>query len=205
MSSIYSPKYITLQMVKQDLDGKVTFSNTNAKYLSDNEILNNISRGEGWVERILSRQYIISPSLMGTDGQPFNEITNSSTVNNIQQLCLVKTCIYVLIVSFGRSEGVRGETYLENYRELFNELEIDTLGKDPKSNQYLFPPFPGLMLDPQASFYQKGAPFPVASTIGRCPTSANGRLNQRAVEGQINPFRNWFYNNMGRRSNGGIR
>lgn len=199
MASLYSPKYITLEMVKQDLDGKVTFSNTNSKYLSDNEILNNIGRGEGWIERILSRQYIIDPALMGSDGRPFIEISNSSTINDIQQLCLVKTCIFILIISFGRSEGVRGDTYLENYRELLDELERDVLGKDEKSNQYLFPPFPGLMQDPQSSFYQKGAPFPMVSVIGVRSISQNGRLNERAIEGQINPFRNWFFNNAGRR------
>lgn len=200
MASLYSPKYITLEMVKQDLDGKVTFSNTNSKYFSDNEILNNIGRGEAWIERILSRQYIIDPALMGTNGEPFIEITNSSTINAIQQLCLVKTCIFILIVTFGRSEGVRGETYIDNYKNLLAELEVDTLGKDKKSNQYLFPPFPGLRQDPQSSFYQKGAPFPLVSVVGRCPTSYNGRLNDKAINGQVNPFRNWFYNNMGNRN-----
>jgi len=196
--SFYTPKYITLQMVKSSLDGKVTFSNTNTKYLSDNQVLDNIEDAESWVERILSRQYIINPALMGVNGEPFNEIVPPSTSKAIQKLCVLQACIYIMETEFGKSEGTRGESYLENYIQRFERLEHDILGKDPKSDQYLFPPFPGLMLDPQSSFYQKGVARPMVVGVGSRPVTENGRLNERAIQGQINPFRNWFYNNMGR-------
>lgn len=203
--TFYQPKYITLQAVKRDLDGKVQFSNDNPKYVSDNDVLNNIQSGEGWVERILSRQYIVSPQLTGVDINgndiPFNEITPMSTIYDIQKLCLLKTCIFLMETEFGKSEGVRGQSYRDNYIERLKDLEHDIIGIDQISGQYLYPPLPGLKLDPQSAFYQAGIPFPRVSVMGSCPVSHIGRLNQRAIQGQVNPFRNWFYNNMGRRGN----
>jgi len=203
--SFYQPKYITLQSVKRDLDGKVQFSNDNPKYVSDNDVLNNIQSGEAWVERILSRQYVVSPQLTGVDINgndiPFNQITPTSTIYDIQKLCLLKTCIFLMETEFGKGEGVRGQSYRDNYIERLNNLEHEIIGIDQISGQYLYPPLPGLKLDPQSSFYQKGIPFPRVSVMGSRPVSQIGRLNQRAVQGQVNPFRNWFFNNLGRRGN----
>lgn len=203
--SFYQPKYITLQSVKRDLDGKVQFSNDNPKYVSDNDVLNNIQSGEAWVERILSRQYVISPQLTGVDINgndiPFNQITPASTIYDIQKLCLLKTCIFLMETEFGKGEGVRGQSYRDNYIERLENLEHEIVGIDQISGQYLYPPLPGLKLDPQSAFYQKGIPFPRVSAMGSQPVSQIGRLNQRAIQGQVNPFRNWFFNNLGRRGN----
>lgn len=202
--SFYQPKYITLQSVKRDLDGKIQFSNDNPKYVSDNDVLNNIAIGESWIERKLSRQYFISPNgFVGVDinGKdiPFNEIPYQSTIYDIQKLCLLKTCIFLMETEFGKGEGVRGQSYRDNYIERLNELMHDIIGIDQISGQYLYDPLEGLKLDPQSSFYQKGIPFPRVSVMGSRPVSQIGRLNQRAIQGQVNPFRNWFFNNMGRR------
>jgi hypothetical protein len=198
--SFYVPKYTTLEAVKRALSGKVQFSNSNPKYMSDNDVLDNIEDAEAWIERELSRQYIISPIGIDVDGNdiPFKEIIPRSTIKAIQKLCLVETCIYIMETGFGQSEGVRGQSYIDNYMVRFEKMKHDIVGIDQISGQYLFPPFPGLKPDPQASFYKKGIPFPLASVVGSHPVSQLGRLNQKAIRGQVNPFRNWFFNNMGK-------
>ncbi len=204
--SFYAPQYTSLQLIKNNLRGKVQFSNDNPKYMSDNDVLDNIETGEGWVEFELSRQYIVSPSFIGVgpNGEdiPFKDIQPKSTVKIIEKLCTLQTCIFILETSFGKSEGVRGEEYLDNYIKEYEKLRSRALGVDQISDQYNKPPLNGLKLDPQASFFHKGIPFPMASTIGSHPASSLGRLNQRAIQGQPNPFRNWFYNNGGRHNGG---
>lgn len=195
MTSLYTPKYITLQNVKIELQDKITFSNTDSEYMSDNEVLDNIEDGEASIERMLSRQYIIDPGLLGVDINgnvlPFNEITQKSTIKYIEKLCTLQTCLFIMETEFGKSEGVRGTGYLDHYQKRLDRLMYDVLGKDRESGQWLYPPFPGLLQDPNSSYYEKGIPFPMVALLGITSPS----LTRQVIQRMPNPVRTWWIAN----------
>lgn len=196
MSNFYQPKYTSLAEIKLELKGKITFSNTNTTYMSDNEVLNNIKSGEAAVERYFSRQYITIPSFLGVDGEDFDLIPDIyvATVDIVRKLSTLKTCIYIMHTKFGKADGVRGQGYLENYKEDYRDLLAEIIEKDDKSGQWLYPPLPGLKLNPNASFYEPGIMFPALAKVG----STSGSLTQQVVGRMIDPTSNWWFRNCGR-------
>lgn len=184
--SLYQPRYISLEEVKLELKNKITFSNTNREFMSDNEVLDNIQEAEAAVEYEFSRQYITP--FVGVNDETFYQIQQISTIKIIQKMCLLETCLFIMETKFGKSEGVRGQGFLEQYQKRYDRQLYDILGKDPKSGQWLYPPLPGLKLDPNSAFFQKGIPFPRVATVGGWANSLTNAVLRRTT----NPIKNWW-------------
>ncbi len=188
--SLYDPRYTSLQEVKLELQDKVNFSNVNPEGVSDNEVLDNIEDAESTVELELSRQYLTPFQGIDTSGTliPYDSIVPKSTIKYINKMCLLQTCILLMQTLFGKSEGVRGSTYLENYEAQLEKMLNKIIGVDEKSGQYLYPPFPGLALNSHASYFRRGIEMPGAAVIG----SRSGSYTNQVVSRLPNGVSNWF-------------
>jgi len=191
INTLYSPKYTSVEQVRLDLKSKVKFGNINTDAVSDNQVLDVIKKAEANIELKLSRQYITPFAGVDINGLliPYENITNEATINYINKLCTLKTCILMLETYFGRSEGVRGSSYYEQYQKELKE-ELDSINeKDPKTGQWLNPPLPGLAVNKLASFFQPGVAMPMVARIGATSCSYGNQVLAR----QINGVRNWWY------------
>jgi hypothetical protein len=201
-SSLYSPQYTSLEEVKLELEGKINFDNVNPTAVSDNEVLDNIEDGEAAIELKLSRQYLTPfvgwDAITGMPDIPFDNIVPKSTIKYITKLCLLKTCILIMQTVFGKSEGVRGSTYLATYEAELKALLDEIVQVDEKSGQYLSPPLPGLAWNPYASWFRPGIPMPRTAVIG----IASGSYGNQILGRQPNAVSNWFFRGWGYNCNG---
>jgi hypothetical protein len=197
-TSLYEPKYVSLEAIKWDLEDKVFFSNSKGDGISDNEVLDCIEEAESIIELQLSRQYLIP--FQGFTAQctlvPFNQITNKSTKKYINKLCSLQTAILLMQTIFGRTEGVRGDDYRENYqKQLDDQLEF-VFGKDPKTGEYLYPPLPELALNKNASYFRAGIYSPLIAGVGVASNSYGNQVLARQING-VQTF--WMYSRNGNR------
>lgn len=190
-SSLYQPRYTSVEQVMLDLKSKVRFGNSNQDSVSDNQVLDVIKKAESKIELKLSRQYITP--LIGVNEQgvyiPYEDIPYDSTIDYITKLCTLQACILMMQTYFGRSEGVRGDSYLDQYQKELKE-ELDNINeKDPKTGQWLNPPLAGLAVNKLASFFQPGVAMPMVARVGATSCSYGNQVLAR----QINGVRNWWY------------
>jgi hypothetical protein len=196
--SLYEPKYISLQAIKFDLEGKVFFSNTQQNGISDNDVLDCIEEAESIIELELSRQYVIPFQGITYSGTlvPFSQITNKSTKKYINKLCSLQTSILLMQTVFGRTEGVRGTDYRDTYQEqLERQLEY-VYGKDKKTGEYLYPPLPELALNSHAAYFKPGIYPPLIAGVGVASGSYGNEVLRRQIDG-VQSF--WIFSRRGRR------
>lgn len=190
-NSLYYPRYTSIEQVMLDLKSKVRFGNINQDSISDNQILDVIKKAESKIELKLSRQYITP--LIGIDAQgvyiPYKDIPYDSTIDYITKICTLQACILMIQTYFGRSEGVRGDSYLEQYQNELKDELASINEKDPKTGQWLNPPLNGLAVNKLASFFQPGVAIPMVARVG----ATSGSYGNQVLARQINGVRNWWY------------
>jgi len=192
---LYTPKYIDLDSVKLELSGKITFSNEDSAYMSDDLILDKIARAESLVELELSRIFDIP--FKGLDDEAFGLISSTfySSKMYISTIALFETCIFLLDSYYSSSDGNAGDESRINYLERIKEMKDGIIDRDVDVSYYWKnPPLPGLKLNALASHASAALLPPMNAVIGA--RDYNKQLVQKKL---INPNANWFlsgpYNN----------
>jgi len=185
---LYTPKYIDIQSIKLELQGKITFSNEDSAYMSDNLILDKIARAESLVELELSRIY--DTPFKGVDGEGFLEIDAEyySSKMYISTIALFEACIFLLDSYYSWSDGNAGDESRNNYFERIKEMKDGIIDRDVESSFYWKnPPLPGLKLNALASHANAAMLPPMNAVIGA--RDYNKQLIQKKL---VNPNVNWF-------------
>ena len=164
----YTYMFTNPGQVKQYLANKA-FSNSRSggntvlDGITPQELDKFICDAESQVQLDLSRQFTIP--LVAANGQPF-DTTPQQTQLIISRMATWQSCIIILSVYFGRSEGVRGKSYLEDCEREYEKLSIQVTGIN-SHGQYIQPPLQDLQLNSHASYRSEaGAPAPLSVRIG---------------------------------------
>ena len=191
MGNLYTPKYITVEDVVLELQGKVSFSDEDPQYISTPLVLDKIAKGESLVELEMSRVYMIP--FQGFDGTPFADIPDTfySSKQYISTMALLQSCIFIMDSYFGRTEGTRGEAARKNYLSRISELKKGIMDKEDVTYYWKNPPLPGLMLNYDASWANAALPAPANAVIGA--TDFNKQMIQNKL---TNPNSNWWVPNV---------
>lgn len=187
----YTPRYTSIEQVKQVLAGKVAFGSSPDE-VSDNELLNIIEDAEAQLNVELSRQYttpLVAINMATGSPIPLSDIEFPDTLKQINKMATLLSALYLLETYFGDSEGVRGGKFIEQYQKRYDRVTNTIYGKDDKSGQYWNPPLKGLLLNPEASYYLPGIPAPRTARIG----IRSGSYGQQVQVRLINGISNWWY------------
>ncbi len=171
-----------------ELEGKVTFSNEDSAYFSDDLILDKIARAESLVELELSRIYDIP--FKGVDGESFDDISSDfySSKMFISTIALFETCIFILDSYYSASDGNAGDESRLNYFERIKEMKEAIISRDVDATYYWKnPPLPGLKLNALASHASAAMLRPMNAVIGA--RDYNKELIRKKL---TNPNSNWF-------------
>jgi hypothetical protein len=177
------PKYIDPYSVKEFLESKVSFGPSDIQ-ISDGELFAMINQAETKVEIELSDQYVIP--FQGYNGVIFSDIDNSSTVETIKNLCLYRAVMNVLRLYFGKTGENKGIEYINNIRDMYNEI-MNPLKKKRNTGVFNVPPLPGLLLNGKSQRVSPVLPGPQLS--GLCNANSFEYANKHMTD----PRTNWLY------------
>lgn len=144
-------QYCQLYQVQLRLAGKVRFTESakdeNLMPVALANLL--ISEAEAQLEFDLSERYATPFQTDG--GQPFSQIPNLTTKNNIKTLAELQSVIRILETDFGRGTAVDGDKYKEKLVKRYDDWVAKLVERrkvdGQESMQWKYPPLPYLRLN----------------------------------------------------------
>lgn len=200
--SNYSPQFTNSEQVKIYLQGKAfnnnkqQLNNLNSSQVDslNDQILNKfIVDAESEVQLDLSRQFVIP--LTNSNNQPFNTCPQQTQLI-ISRMATWMSCIIILKVYFGKSEGVRGGSYVDYCIEEYQRLKFAVTGIN-EHGQYIQPPLQNLLLNSHAS-YRSAAGAPAPLSVGMGVRSRDNAAQSRRKLVDLNKSIYWGYGTFNR-------
>lgn len=171
-------KYVSSDEVKSFLETKVSFGNSDDQ-VSDMELTFLINQAESKVEMELSDQYVIP--FQGYNNLTFQQISNITTIEIINNLCLYRSVYNVIKLFFGKTSNNRGQSYLDFIADMFQDL-LQPLKRKRNTGAYDIPPLAGLLINGNSMRLSPVLPSPQVSGIGvNSLLYANTHVNNPAV------------------------
>lgn len=185
MSISYIPKYTNIDAIKDEIGSKVGYSNSDNRFPDDITIAGYIKNAENYIERKLSRLYVVP--FTADDGDSFLDISDVGTQQAIIDACTWRSALLIMRTSFGASTGVRGEDFIEYLQQSLDDF-IEVESAQNKLRQFVNPSMLGLKLNPTAAFYEIAAmPAPRTVNLG----SRSDNIGIRSQRHLTNPNRSW--------------
>lgn len=141
--------YVTEKDIEVRLVGKVRFTDEedDENRMSRALLRRLINEAEGQVEQDLSPRYIAP--FQTIEGKQFKNLPERPTREILRTLCELKAVIRVLETDFGSGTVVDAEKYSKNIEKRYEKIITDRVlaKKEEHSNQWAYPPLPGLQLN----------------------------------------------------------
>lgn len=102
-----------------------------------------ISKAESQVENDFYPLYMIP--FQGIDGAAYNDLPET-TLEYLNNMFVLKSCIKILTVGFAKTDGVRGETYLDNFKKEYAEQK-NIIFTRARTGNLLSQPLPNLLMN----------------------------------------------------------
>ncbi len=167
------PKYVTEDEVKNRLLGKVQFTDveTDQNKMQVKLLKQLIDQAESEVELDLSPRY--DAPFQGVNGEAFKTLP-SLTLNIIKTLCQLQAVMRVLDTDYGRGSITEASKYYESMKKRYDNIVMERLLKKKNdkedTQQYLYPPLPGLRL----GYFNTAADDGFAGTVISFSPSGDG-------------------------------
>lgn len=140
--------YIKFMDVRVRLLGKVRFTEDEDDENKMHVLLANrlINEAEGQVETDLSPRYMAP--FQTSAGTPFLNLPVRPTQEFLRTLCELRATIRILQTDFGRGTATNGDDYKKDLEAQYKKMvEAHLERKEESYQQWVQPPFPGLMLN----------------------------------------------------------
>ncbi len=181
-------RYVSSDDVKASLETKVSFGIQETQ-VSDVELNYLINQAESKVEMELSDQYVIP--FQGYNGLTFEQIPHLSTVQIINNLCLYRSLYNVAKLFFGKTSNNRGQSYIDFYADMFQDL-LQPLKRKRNTGAFDVPPLAGLFINGNSQRVSPVLPSPQVSTVG---VSSLVYANTHVNNPKVAPLWSYWVNN----------
>ena len=187
------PRYISIADVQTRLYNKVNFTGATSLInpnfiesdvnvgLTDDQTATFINQAVAHVEFVLSPLYVVP--FVTTSGLAYANLP-PSTLDLLNNLFINRSCALILQTEFAKDTGVKGENFIKNLDDQWNDYIDNRLLKRSQEGKYQYPPLLGLLTN--SNQYDLSAPMsaPVKICTGNndALAYANRHMNNPAIK-----------------------